>query len=350
MEPYYQDATLTLLTGKAEQVLPTLEPGSAACVVTSPPYYGLRDYEGHPDQLGMEDTPAEYVAKLAAICEQVKRVLADDGTFWLNLGDSYSVRWGSKRTEGRRGFAADARGRTGAISHDLPEKNLLGIPWRVAFALQDQGWILRNAIAWNKPNAMPESVQDRLANRHEMLFLLVKSRRYWFDLDPIREPLARPEALAEGIVFGGTKALDQVPRHRGGSGSVYGGNGKHDQPQAVPPGTPAQTNMGATGSRHTDGHPKGRNPGDVWAIPTAPFPGAHFATFPIKLPRRCILAGCRPGGVVLDPFSGAGTTAMAAQQLGRPAIGIDLNSRYHDIALRRMSDAPLPFDDAASAL
>jgi DNA modification methylase len=348
---YYQDATLTLLLGDAVEQLRTLPDSSVDCVVTSPPYFGRRDYEGHPEQLGLEETPAEYVAALAGVFAEVHRVLADDGTLWLNLGDSYSSKPGPQEDQNihaRWDGAADRK--RGALGGDriastknpgLPSKNLLGIPWRVAFALQDAGWYLRNAIVWHKPNAMPESVQDRLSNRYEFLFLLTKSRRYYFDLDAIREPLAHPDALDRGIVFGGANAgegkVGGSARRGGGHRSVYG--------------APTQTSAAAHRFGPNDASTlkqalsKGRNPGDVWSIPTTPLPEAHFAAFPPELPRRCIKAGCRPGGTVLDPFSGAGTTAMAAQQLGRKAIGIDLVAAYHDIALRRMSDAPLPFGE-----
>lgn len=344
---YYRDDSLTLLVGDATHQLHTLPDRSVDCVVTSPPYYGLRDYAGHPDQIGLEDTPDRYVARLVAVFDQVRRVLADDGTLWLNLGDSYtrgngqgnagasSTLQGGSRPSFREDAAAVVPARRAG---GLPDKNLLGIPWRVAFALQQAGWWLRNAVVWHKPNAMPESVRDRLSCRHETVFLLTKSPRYWFDLDAIREPLARPEALSEGIVFGGTNAgqgkLDGSARRGGGHRSVYGAGD-------IPPGHTRPRN-GGPGAHHGNRHARGRNPGDVWSIPTRPLPEAHFAAFPVDLPRRCILAGCRPGGTVLDPFSGAGTTALAAQQTGRHAIGIDLLPDYHAIALRRMATAPLP--------
>lgn len=343
MSVYYQDDTLTLLTGDARKLIRDMPDGSVNCIVTSPPYFGLRDYHGNPDQIGLEQSPAEYVEKLTAVFREARRVLADDGTLWLNLGDSYSTYPGNRGAS--TGINAKRRGEPWPDaprgSGLRPPKNLLGIPWRVAFALQDDGWILRNAIVWNKPNATPESVTDRLSNRHELLFLFSKSRRYWFDLDPIREPLARPEALSEGTLFGGnnggTGKIGSSARRGGSHKSVYGN---------VPPGRRRPKN-GGTGDHHSSTHERGRNPGDVWSISTRPFAGAHFATFPVELPRRCILAGCRPGGTVLDPFSGAGTTALAAQELGRKAIGIDINPEYHDIALRRMSDAPLPFGEVS---
>lgn len=326
--PYFADDTLTLLLGKAQDVLPTLDAGSVDCVVTSPPYYGLRDYEGHPDQIGLEQTPAEYVAALGEVFAEVLRVLADDGTLWLNLGDSYSGKAGPQADQTinarRAGTGDQKRAAMGSASlihkSDLPAKNLLGIPWRVAFALQDSGWILRNAIVWHKPNAMPESVQDRLSGRYEMLFLLAKSHRYWFNLDAIREPTT------------GSAGRTWRERKERGEPNRYGADGQ-----------------AAVGTGWFAPNDKGRNPGDMWSIPTAPLPAAHFAAFPPDLPRRCIVAGCRPGGTVLDPFSGAGTTALAAQQLGRRAIGIDINATYHDIALRRMADAPLPLIEGSAS-
>lgn len=328
MTPYYQDNTLTLLLGDAVEQLRTLPAGRVACVVTSPPYFGLRDYEGNPNQIGAEASPTEYVAALGRVFAEVHRVLADDGTLWLNLGDSYYSGRGNpgpnsadQKQPARRGWVrpVDRPGQDWA-----KPKDLLGIPWRAAFALQDAGWYLRNAIVWNKPNAMPESVQDRLAGRYEMLFMLTKSRRYWFDLDSIREPYSPNKPWGINTSNKPGEATARVRGHRA------------DQHQT-----------GLAGPRTE--HPIGRNPGDVWAIPTAKLAEAHFAAFPVDLPRRCIAAGCRPGGTVLDPFSGAGTTALAAQQLGRRAVGIDINAAYHDIALRRLSDAPLPLLDGGVA-
>lgn len=321
MSTYYSDHALTLLVGDAAAQLRSLSDSSVDCVVTSPPYFGLRDYAGHVAQFGLEKTPAEYVAKLVDVFREVRRVLAKDGTCWLNLGDSYSGSWGNQsHKDGRQetsgiGLVHDERfpsaTRTGAVKDGAPPaKNLMGMPWRTAFALQDDGWILRNAIVWHKPNAMPESVRDRLAGRHEHVFLLARSHKYYFDLDAIREPHAESTIAAA---------------HR--ARKPYQAPGQKPNTKSRPLGD------------------KGANPGDVWSINTRPLTEAHFASFPVELPRRCIAAGCKPGGTVLDPFSGAGTTALAAQQLGRKAIGIDINPEYHDIALRRMQDAPLPFGE-----
>lgn len=280
---YYADATLELHHGRAVEVLAGFGEGTVDCVVTSPPYYGIRDY-GAEGQYGLEPSVGEYVTNLVALYEQVRRVLAEDGTFWLNLGDSYASRPRGARQARRRDKAVVAAP-TG--TPDRVQKSLLGVPWRLAFALQDAGWILRNEIIWHKPNSSPESVQDRLATRHEHLFLFTKNPSYYFDLDAIREAHAP---------------------------------------------TTHSTSAGA-------------NPGDVWSIPNQPFTGAHFATFPLEIPRRAIAAGCRPDGTVLDPCSGSGTTGAAAQALGRNYIGIDINAAYLDLSLRtRLQDAPLPLN------
>jgi site-specific DNA-methyltransferase (cytosine-N4-specific) len=324
---YYQDESVTLYHGDSLDVARTLPDGSADCIVTSPPYFGLRDY-GTEGQYGLEASPAEYVETMRSLFNELRRVLADDGTFWLNLGDSYAS-GGQSRTLGRNDAGRDIGGRGGntigsgnpgkqgsvAITQGMPQKNLLGIPWRVAFALQDDGWILRNSIIWAKPNAMPESVTDRLSTRHENLFMFAKSRKYWFDLDPIREELAYPDATDGSRVFGGKNK-----------------------------GAELQTGSSArrAGMNTYTGSGKGKNPGDVWSIPTQPYPGAHFAVFPQELARRCIVAGCKPGGTVLDPFSGSGTTGLVAQNNGRRYIGIDISAEYLDLSLKtRLQNATL---------
>ncbi|MFD6029818.1 DNA-methyltransferase [Cellulosimicrobium funkei] len=312
---FHADEQVTLWHGDAAAVLAKLEPGSVDCVVTSPPYFGLRDY-GVEGQLGLEESPAEYVAALVAVFREVRRVLADDGTVWLNLGDSYAAKargsdagWDKSRLTNpgtvQKAQAAALR-KTGERHRGqragIGEKNLFGIPWRVAFGLQDDGWTLRNDIIWAKPNAMPESVTDRLSSRHEHVFLLTKSPRYWFDLDPIREePLPDPRQR-DGY---------EPERYRGRGGRTDG--------------------LGAL--KGAAWNPAGRNPGDVWVLPTQPFPGAHFAAMPLALAERCLLAGSRPGGTVLDPFSGSGTTGLAATRHGRRYVGIDLNEEYLRLSL-----------------
>lgn len=319
MSIYYSDDSLTLHQGDALAVLSTMESGSVDCVVTSPPYFGLRDY-GEPGQIGLEETPAEYIAKLVAVFVEVRRVLATTGTCWLNLGDSYATHQKGDGGSDRSTLSGrlDLKRPLWSFPSDRPQKNLLGLPWRTALALQDAGWILRNDIVWAKPNAMPESVTDRLSSRHEHLFLLVKSRRYHFDLNAIREPVTRP----------------QRPRPQNGHNKT--------------PAHAAATDNTGWKDHAVSPHEHGRNPGDVWTIPTTPYSSAHFATFPPKLPRLCILAGCTPGGRVLDLFAGSGTTLMVAQRLGRRAVGIDLSAQYCAMALQRCAGAPLWFGGGAA--
>ena len=364
-EPYYSDSQITLYLGDALDTLRRLPDGSVDCCVTSPPYFGLRDY-GVDGQYGLESSPAEYVETMRALFAEVRRALADDGTLWLNLGDSYSgadsstARTKSANSDPASSSASPlspsiasshaATANLAAVNHSssigplsgmkqgarngnrrsrprgyegLPAKNLIGIPWRVAFALQDDGWTLRNEIIWHKPNAMPESVSDRLSTRHEHLFLLSKSPRYWFDLDPIREPLV--DAAEHHQTW-----ARKTAKERSQPGATV-----QKRENRIPPGGGNQgTNMVATGARHSAASEKGRNPGDVWSIPTQPFSAAHFAVYPIALPERAILAGCKPGGTVLDPFSGSGTTGLAANKHGRKYVGIDLSRDYLDLSLR----------------
>lgn len=264
---------------------------SVQCVVTSPPYWGLRDY-GVPGQLGLERTPEEYVEKMVAVFREVRRVLRKDGTVWLNLGDSYAHSSSGSDVRNVGGFQgeqiranpkmADAyQTRKKDLPDGLKPKDLVGIPWRVAFALQADGWWLRSDIVWAKPNPMPESIRDRPTRAHEYIFLLTKSERYYYDQDAIREPLADPEALARIAA-------------------------------------------------------QGANARTVWTIPTEPYPEAHFATFPTELARRCILAGTKEGDLVLDPFAGSGTTLLVADTLGRLSVGLELNPEYVALAEKRL--------------
>ncbi|MCF3939950.1 DNA-methyltransferase [Gordonia tangerina] len=329
-EPYYQDDTATLHLGDSLRIGRQLESESVNCIVTSPPYFGLRDY-GEPGQYGLEESPAEYVETMRALFAELRRVLADDGTLWLNLGDSY---YSGKGSPTQPDLKNEARRPSDRVLDNpgaewAKPKSLLGIPWRVALALQNDGWILRNEVIWSKPNGMPESITDRLSKRHEHVFMFAKSARYWFDLDPIREPCS---------------TLDP-------SDPSYRANGKSDRRRkshAVPPSQSPQTNMIPTGTRHSSQFELGRNPGDVWSIPTTPFPGAHFAVMPLALAERCIQAGCKPDGTVLDPFSGSGTTGLAAARHGRRYVGIDLSREYLDLSLRtRLSEPTLDFGDAS---
>jgi DNA modification methylase len=249
-------------------------------------------------------------------------VLTDDGTCWLNLGDSYSASGGG--ATGMHAYLGEHITTHRATA--LGAKNLLGLPWRVAFALQEDGWILRNAIVWHKPNAMPESVRDRLNCRHELLFLLAKSPAYWFDLDPIREPHKTAHQREPGAARGRT-----CPPGRTDS---------RTRPPKYGPGTHQVTAASRYGdSRHRRGHPNGRNPGDVWSICTRPYNGPHFAAYPIDLPLRCIAAGCKPDGTVLDPFAGSGTTGLAAIQLDRKFTGIDVSPDFAQLAADRLAQA-----------
>ena len=350
MTVHYQDSHLTLHHGDALDVVRTMADGSVDCCITSPPYYALRDY-GQEGQYGLEASPAKYVETMRALFAEVRRVLTSDGTLWLNLGDSYAAARGQGNVGGgleggprpsfREGRAAASVSRIG-IAYDRPDKSLLGIPWRVAFALQDDGWILRNEVIWSKPNAMPESVTDRLSSRHEHLFMLSKSRRYWFDLDPIREPVVTERKAAldwardskEGAVPG-----QSTRQHRSGRA----------RPKNQTPRHSVATDNTGWKDHEPRPHTRGRNPGDVWTVPTQPFPGAHFAVMPVELARRAVLAGCKPGGVVLDPFSGSGTTGLAAQRAGRRYVGIDLNAAYLDLSLEtRLQQGALDIDEATA--
>lgn len=424
-EPVHVADRLTFYTGDAVEVLSQLPPASADCVVTSPPYWRLRDYGtatwsggdpncphteteavvqrrprdygtgswvggdpncrhstgrgsnvaqtrypaadthpasaahrgGHPaqcrrcgarrhdQQLGLEPDPDSYIASLRAVFDQLRRTVAATGTVWLNIGDCHSAEPPGRTQNPMR--ASSLSGRDAAASlresvreadidrtRSLPRKNLVGMPWRVAFALQRDGWIVRNCIIWAKPNAMPESVGDRLSTRYEMIFLLVQQPRYYFNLDAIRESLARPEGLDENIVIGGVKGrhagVDSTARRR--SQTRYGAKYTHADAITRRHGN----SLRPTGRRHDSLHPRGKNPGDVWNIPTRPLKAAHFAPYPVDIPLRCIAAGCPPNGTVLDPFSGAATTGLAALQLGRSYIGIDLNPEFNDIGKRRI--------------
>jgi DNA modification methylase len=320
-DPYWSDETAALYVGDARQLLAEMPDGSVDCLVTSPPYWAKRDYRV-PGQYGHEPTPAAYADTLRATFAEARRVLADDGTCWLNIGDSYGQGW------------------TGTSPAPTRPKDLLGLPWRVAFALQDDGWMIRNAIVWHKPNAMPESVRDRLNCRYEMIFLLVKSRRYWFDLDPIRLP-----------------CHDSTHRHPTAPDTTHTRARRHaTHPERLPhcdappkygahaaellaSGRRFGVKMRPKDQHHKAAHPNGRNPGDVWSIPTRPYKGPHFAAFPIDLPERCIAAGCRPGGTVADPFCGIGTTGLAAKALGRRFVGIELSHEFATLAARRLGAA-----------
>jgi len=298
---------MTYAIGEALVELRKLPAGFAQTCVTSPPYWGLRDY-GHDGQAGLESTPEAYVARMVEIFAEVRRVLRDDGTLWLNLGDSYAGGSGGSGGSGENSAKQTTspgsyHGGPSKLAHGLKPKDLVGIPWRVAFALQADGWYLRSDIIWAKPNPMPESVTDRPTKAHEYVFLLSKSQRYFYDADAVAEP------ATEYNLFNGSRGRDTPKtgangdRNDAGRGSVIG-----------------------TGTR---------NRRTVWTVPTAPFSGAHFACFPPKLIEPCIMAGAPLGGMVLDPFLGSGTTGMVAESLGRQWFGIELNPDYEPLIRER---------------
>jgi DNA modification methylase len=307
-----------------------LADGCVSCVVTSPPYWGLRDY-GDPQQIGLESTPDAYVAQLVAVFREVRRVLADDGTVWLNLGDSYAGSNASQGgdgstatyTDGRRHVAGamarqvhrTSQQTTMKVGDGLKSKDLVGIPWRVAFALQADGWYLRSDIIWSKPNPMPESVTDRPTKAHEYIFLLAKAARYYYDA----------AAIADAATFGA---------HHARYNSKWAPTKYHNKNAAH-----ADVCGSNEGLRGGIANPLERNKRSVWHVATQPYPDAHFATFPEALIEPCILAGCPVGGRVLDPFIGSGTTGAVAERLGRRWVGVDLT--YQHLARARTAQRGL---------
>ena len=292
---------------------------SVQTIVTSPPYFGLRDY-GEDAQIGAEESLLVYVEKLVSVFHSLRRTLSDDGTLWLNLGDSYARNPAKGFTGTMNGRNVPRMGYNGGnmASPDVPEKNLLGVPWRVALALQDDGWILRSDIIWAKPNPMPESVEDRPTKSHEHLFLFAKSPRYYYDAEAIREPASMGAA-------GSRFDTGKTARHQ------------LDRAQKRPP----KQGYAADGEHRDNTDAETRNKRDVWTIPTVPFAESHFAVYPPELVRPCVRAGSRVGDTVLDPFSGSGTTGMVARQEGRKYIGIDLNRDYLDLSLRTRFAQPV---------
>lgn len=384
LELFQLPAMGTLYQGDALETLRRLPDGSVHTCVTSPPYWGLRDY-GVDGQIGLEETPEEYVEKLVTIFREVRRVLRDDGTLWLNLGDSYATKpCGGIGRNAKVTATKKAIQKSAGIPQGLKPKDLVGIPWRVAFALQADGWYLRSDIIWNKPNAMPESVKDRPTKAHEYIFLLAKSPRYYYDADAIREPHARLWNEKNGGSFA-------KPNHEEAQAKKVSGALNHRGSYPMP-------------------NPKGRNKRSVWIIPTRPFKGAHFAVFPPDLIEPCILAGSpekacpycgapwireverepqfktrldaigrRTGkaldsdyrgigyyraefkgwkptcqcegndgsgrGIVLDPFFGSGTTGVVAEKHGRQWIGIELNPEYIRISRERLGNIKIVLNE-----
>lgn len=341
---------LDIRTGDCRTVLKELESASVQCCVTSPPYWGLRDY-GCDGQIGLESEPKIYVEEMVKVFREVWRVLRDDGTLWLNLGDSYSGSGkGGNPDEGKQATNKGSQpigtlyGKTGETARmaavtnvsrrvcaelGMRPKNLIGIPWRVALALQADGWNLRNDIIWHKPNPMPESVTDRCTRAHEYIFLLTKADRYYFNAEAIRET-AVDVAWEERYdrVGDANKSLPDEKRNGIRKRNDRFGGKKHN---------------GET-TKHSDGSiftvSTTRNKRDVWTVTTSPYADAHFATFPPDLIKPCILAGTKPGDTVLDPFFGSGTTGMVALEFGRKSIGIELNPEYVELCYRRCDVTP----------
>jgi len=342
-EPYFRDEHVELHHGAALDVLRDLPDASVGCIFTSPPYYGLRAYGHDEREQGTEETVAEFVGGLLEVFREARRVLADDGTLWVNLGDTYSSKANARNTDAGRLGKGHARvpqhvqgqRNTTAVA---PYKSLLMIPERFALAMTDDGWLLRNRVTWVKTNGTPEPVTDRFTAKSEAMWLFTPGPRYWFDIDAVREPhTSRPQRRL-------AKKVDKVGRPDGQSPQTWAA--MTDRPE------PAH-----------DGHPLGRNPGDswvvddedpaqfmdeVWRIPNRPFPGAHFAVMNPDVARRAIKAGCKPGAAVLDPYSGSGTTGMVAAELGHPYVGIELYEKYLDLSLRtRLAQSSLLLGEGA---
>ena len=278
---YFKSNSTELHLGSALEVLKTFDNEIVDCVVTSPPYYNLRDYQ-NDQQLGMEKSPVQYVANLVEIFNEIKRILKDDGVVWLNLGDTYAK-----------------------------DKNLLGIPWRVAFALQESGWYLRSDIIWQKTSILPESVKDRCTKSHEYIFMLTKSQNYYYNAEAIKEP---------------TVSKDNYTRDR-------------DNPNNKTNTTAGRSRMG--GKKHNNYET--RNKRSVWTMAPHVSKDYHFATYPKELPMNCIKASCRENGLVLDPFVGSGTTVQVAEILGRKSVGIDIQHKYLDLCLKKIQQKTIWF-------
>ena len=299
----------TILFGDCRRTLCAFLPKSARMCVTSPPYYGLRDYGGEQYQLGQEQTPEKFIENLVNVFRQVKNVLTDDGTCWVNLGDSYyNYRPGKGQTYPKQSVSKtnqdlpESSAKRGTKLEGLKEKDLIGIPWMFAFAMRADGWYLRQDIIWHKPNPMPESVRDRCTKAHEYIFLFSKNKKYFYDNEAIKEP-----------------AKDWGTRDRT--------NGKYHNE-----GTGLQPHSGLTKSYEK------RNKRSVWSVTKKPYKGAHFATYPAELIEPCILAGSEQGDIVLDPFMGSGTTAAVAKSLGRNYIGCELHEEYGKLIQKRIDE------------
>jgi len=331
---------MRIIQGDALNVLKTLPDKSVQMCVTSPPYYGLRDY-GVDGQIGLEDTPEQFIQRLVDVFREVRRVLKDDGTLWVNIGDSYCGTGNKgdykdpKNPNGRNGQKMAVNGKLGGA---YKSKDLIGIPWMLAFALRADGWYLRQDIIWHKPNPMPESVKDRCTKAHEYIFLLSKSKKYYFDSKSISEPVAQStidrlqqniDAKAGSVIQGGEYSKPMKACMPKFGGSKYGDScDTHFRTKSGREYNPIPCGDG--------GYPR-RNKRDVWTVTTKPYKGAHFATFPEDLIEPCILAGSQKGDLVLDPFNGAATTGVVCHRLGRDYLGIELNPEYVQLSTERLS-------------
>jgi DNA modification methylase len=312
--------TTKIIHGDCRAILPTLPADAFDCVVTSPPYWGLRDY-GVEGQIGLEPTLQGYLKEMVGVCRELRRVLKPEGTFWLNIGDSYNANYRGGGTDNASSKQLSNRGTPAFMAKKSPNrqegikpKDLCMIPNRLAIALQEDGWFVRSEIIWHKLNPMPESVRDRPTNSHEKVWLLTKASKYFFDADSIAEEATSPSGIS-------------TPQKTTISGTMLPGSSR------------IRHGLGKSTIRQNDGSRNARN---VWSIASTPFKGSHFATMPPDLAERCIKAGCPKGGTVLDPFGGAGTTGLVADRLGRHATLIELNPEYREMAARRVeSDAPL---------
>jgi DNA modification methylase len=302
-----------VIVGDNRETLKQLPDRSVQTVVTSPPYWGLRDY-GNDDQIGLEQSPSEFIEQLCLVFDEIWRVLKDDGTLWVNLGDSYAGNNSRASNGGRAGYGTEREGVFAKSGDGLKTKDLVGIPWRFAFAMQDRGWYLRQDIIWHKPNPMPESVTDRCTKSHEYIFLLTKSPKYYFDNVAIKEPVS--EVSLKRAEYGWDSDRPSTKN------ASMGGQGIHVEKM---------------GTRFVN--PEGRNKRSVWTITTKPYKEAHFATYPPDLILPCILAGSKEGDIVLDPFSGSGTTGEVALKHNRNYIGLELNPEYAKLSEKRLTDA-----------
>lgn len=340
-----------IINGDCLTELKNIEDNSVDCCVTSPPYYGLRDY-GEDGQIGLEDTPESYIEKLVDVFREVKRVLKDDGTLWLNIGDSYwstpsDTTHSQKQFSNQGSLLSISKSKKWTRHEELKAKDIIGIPWMLAFALRADGWYLRQDIIWHKPNPMPESVKDRCTKSHEYIFLLSKSPHYYFDYEAIQEESKCKDdrRAGEGRIAYGGKREDGADSHAQQSFvKITEKRNKRDAWEVH-----EYKNLQYNGQQNHSMHERRaegladiqyeyRNKRDVWEVPTCAVKEAHFATYPEKLIEPCILAGCRVGGVVLDPFFGSGTTGRVAQRLNRGYIGIELNPEYVEISERRNSN------------